>query len=45
MKFNQYIPNNIFKFRDELAIMERKPDNTWIPKQDLGNDTDCSTEW
>jgi len=31
--------------RDALALLETKPDNTWIPREDLGNDTACSTNW
>lgn len=31
--------------RDAMASSGWRPDNTWIPEQDLGEDTQCASEW
>jgi len=31
--------------RDEMAELGWKPDNTWIPEEDLGEDTGCMSDW
>ena len=30
--------------RDLLAVEGKRPDNTWIPKEDVGEDTECNSD-